>query len=149
MAAFVSVESDPSSPDYGKMSVLQLPSNTQVSGPEQVGNDFESYAPAAANLSLLRKGGSRVDLGNLLTLPLGGSFVYVEPVYIRPAGTTSFPTMKKVLVSWNGTIAYESTIEKALDAAFGAAGAKPPPANNGGNGGNGNGGNGGGTSAEV
>jgi uncharacterized protein len=130
MAAFVSVQSDPSSPDYGKMSVLQLPSNTQVSGPEQVGNDFESYAPAAANLSLLRKGGSRVDLGNLLTLPLGGSFIYVEPVYVRSAGTTSFPTLKKVLVSYNGTIAYASTLSSALDAVFGTkapTASKPPP----------------------
>ena len=130
MAAFVSVQSDPASPDYGKMSVLQLPSNTQVSGPEQVGNDFESYAPAAANLSLLRKGGSRVDLGNLLTLPLGGSFIYVEPVYIRSAGTTSFPTLKKVLVSYNGTIAYASTLTSALDAVFGTKApttSKPPP----------------------
>jgi uncharacterized membrane protein (UPF0182 family) len=130
MAAFVSVESDPSSPDYGKMTVLQLPSNTQVSGPEQVGNDFESYAPAAANLFALRKGGSRVDLGNLLTLPLGGSFLYVEPVYVRSAGTTSFPTLKKVLASYNGVIAYESTVSAALDAVFGASGpstSKPPP----------------------
>ena len=130
MAAFVSVQSDPSSPDYGKMSVLQLPSNTQVSGPEQVGNDFESYAPAAANLSLLRKGGSRVDLANLLTLPLGGSFIYVEPVYVRSAGTTSFPTLKKVLVSYNGTIAYASTLSAALDDVFGTKGpstSKPPP----------------------
>jgi uncharacterized protein len=131
MAAFVSVQSDPSSADYGKMTVLQLPSNTQVSGPEQVGNDFESYAPAAANLSLLRKGGSRVDLGNLLTLPLGGSFIYVEPVYVRSAGTTSFPTLKKVLVSYNGTIAYSPTLPAALDAVFGAkspTSSGPPPA---------------------
>jgi uncharacterized protein len=131
MAAFVSVQSDPASADYGKMTVLQLPSNTQVSGPEQVGNDFESYAPAAANLSLLRKGGSRVDLGNLLTLPLGGSFIYVEPVYVRSAGTTSFPTLKKVLVSYNGTIAYSSTLSAALDAVFGAkspTSSGPPPA---------------------
>jgi uncharacterized protein len=149
MAAFVSVESDPSSDSYGKMSVLQLPSNTQVSGPEQVGNDFESFTPASTELSLLRRGGSRVDLGNLLTLPLGGSFVYVEPVYVRSAGTTSFPTLKRVLVSWNGTIAYEPTIDKALDVAFGAAVAKPPPTNNGGNGGNGGNQGGGSTSAQV
>jgi uncharacterized membrane protein (UPF0182 family) len=130
MAAFVSVQSDPSSPDYGKMTVLQLPSNTQVSGPEQVGNDFESFAPAAANLFALRKGGSRVDLGNLLTLPLGGSFIYVEPVYVRSAGTTSFPTLKKVLASYNGTISYASTLSAALDEVFGTKGpstSKPPP----------------------
>jgi uncharacterized protein len=130
MAAFVAVQSDPSSPDYGKMSVLQLPSNTQVSGPEQVGNDFESYTPASTELSLLRRGGSRVDLGNLLTLPLGGSFVYVEPVYVRSAGTTSFPTLKRVLVSYDGTIAYAPTLTAALDEVFGAktpSTSQPPP----------------------
>jgi uncharacterized membrane protein (UPF0182 family) len=137
MAAFVSVESDPSSPDYGKMTVLQLPSNTQVSGPEQVGNDFESYAPAAANLSLLRRGGSRVDLGNLLTLPIGNSFIYIEPVYVRSAGSTSFPTLKKVLASYNGTLAYKSTLAQALDAVFGAnppssSGGGQPPSSSGG-----------------
>jgi hypothetical protein len=120
MAAFVSVQSDTSSPDYGKMSVLQLPSNTQVSGPEQVGNDFESFTTASRELSLLRSGGSRVDLGNLLTLPLGGSFVYVEPVYVRSAGTTSFPTLKRVFVSYNGTVGYGPSLSEALDEAFGA-----------------------------
>jgi uncharacterized protein len=148
MAAFASVESDPSSENFGKMTVLQLPSNTQVSGPEQVGNDFESFTPASTELSLLRRGGSRVDLGNLLTLPLGGSFVYVEPVYVRSAGTTSFPTLKRVLVSWNGTIAYEPTIDKALDVAFGATTVTPPPNQGGGNGGKPSGG-GGKVSAEV
>src|SRR3954454_1326992 len=149
MAAFVSVESDPSSDSYGKMSVLQLPSNTQVSGPDADGNDFESFTPASTELSLLRRGGSRVDLANLLTLPLGGSFVYVEPVYVRSAGTTSFPTLKRVLVSWNGTIAYEPTLEKALDTAFGAAAATPPPEQGGGHGGGKPQGGGGKVSSQV
>ena len=127
MAAFVAVESDPSSPDYGTMTVLQLPSNTQVNGPGQTANEFESFTPASTELSLLRRGGSRVTLGNLLTLPLGGSFLYVEPVYLKSAGATSFPTLKRVLVSWNGTIAYEPTLSKALDVAFGTSTATPPP----------------------
>jgi uncharacterized protein len=127
MAAFVAVESDPSSPDYGKMTVLQLPSNAQVNGPGQTANEFESFTPASTELSLLRRGGSRVTLGNLLTLPLGGSFLYVEPVYLKSAGATSFPTLKRVLVSWNGTIAYEPSVSKALDVAFGTSAATPPP----------------------
>ena len=52
--SFVSVESDPSSPNYGTMTVLQLPSNAQVNGPGQVANDFESFAPASKELSLFR-----------------------------------------------------------------------------------------------
>ena len=132
MAAFVSVQSDPSSADYGTMTVLQLPSNAQINGPGQVANDFESFTPASTELSLLRRGGSVVDLGNLLTLPLGGSFLYVEPVYVRSAGQTSFPTLKRVLVSWNGTTAYEPTLSAALNVAFGTTSktpttTEPPP----------------------
>jgi uncharacterized membrane protein (UPF0182 family) len=125
LAAFVSVESDPSSPNYGTMSVLQLPSNAQVNGPGQVANEFESFTPASTELSLLRNGGSRVDLGNLLTLPLGNSFLYVEPVYVKSAGQTSFPTLKRVLVSFDGTIAYQPTLAAALDAVFGGGGSVP------------------------
>jgi len=121
LAAFVAVQSDPASPNYGTMSVLQLPSNAQVNGPGQVANEFESFTPASTELSLLRNGGSRVDLGNLLTLPLGNSFLYVEPVYVKSAGQTSFPTLKRVLVSFNGTIAYQPTLQLALDAVFGGS----------------------------
>src|SRR5581483_7815894 len=91
-------------------------------------------------LSLLRNGGSRVDLGNLLTLPLGNSFLYVEPVYVKSAGQTSFPTLKRVLVSFDGTIAYQPTLSAALDAVFGGAAPSPPtpgPSTGGGGGGGG------------
>ena len=127
LAAFVSVDSDPTSPDYGTMTVLQLPSNAQVNGPGQVANEFESFTPASTELSLLRNGGSRVDLGNLLTLPLGNSFLYVEPVYVKSAGATSFPTLKRVLVSFNGAIAYQPTLAAALDAVFGGSAPSPQP----------------------
>jgi len=137
LAAFVSVDSDPASPTYGTMSVLQLPSNAQVNGPGQVANEFESFTPASTELSLLRNGGSRVDLGNLLTLPLGNSFLYVEPVYVKSAGATSFPTLKRVLVSFNGTIAYQPTLAAALDAVFGGTAPSPPPPGPGTGGGNG------------
>ncbi|MBV9368299.1 MAG: UPF0182 family protein, partial [Frankiales bacterium] len=140
LAAFVAVQSDPTSPDYGTMSVLQLPSNAQVNGPGQVANEFESFTPASTELSLLRNGGSRVDLGNLLTLPLGNSFLYVEPVYVKSAGQTSFPTLKRVLVSLDGTIAYQPTLSAALDAVFGGTAPSPPapgPSTGGGGGGGG------------
>jgi uncharacterized membrane protein (UPF0182 family) len=62
----------------------------------------------------------------LLTLPLGNSFLYVEPVYVKSAGQTSFPTLKRVLVSFDGTIAYQPTLAAALDAVFGGSGVSPP-----------------------
>src|SRR5207248_2970320 len=53
--------------------------------------------------------------------------VYVEPLYVRSTAATSFPTLKRVLVDFNGTVAYAPTLAGALDTAFGAAGTSPPP----------------------
>jgi uncharacterized membrane protein (UPF0182 family) len=127
LAAFVSVDSDPASSSYGVMRVLHLPTSSLIPGPGQVHNDFRTFPAASTQIALLDQRGSHVDEGNLLTLPLGGSFVYIEPIYVRSTAATSFPTLKRVLVSWNGNIAYEPTLSKALDVAFGTATPAPPP----------------------
>jgi uncharacterized membrane protein (UPF0182 family) len=127
LAAFVSVDSDPASSSYGVMRVLHLPTSSLIPGPGQVHNDFRTFPAAATQIALLDQRGSRVNEGNLLTLPLGGSFVYIEPIYVRSSAATSFPTLKRVLVSWNGTIAYESSLGEALDVAFGTTPTKPSP----------------------
>jgi uncharacterized membrane protein (UPF0182 family) len=57
--------------------------------------------------------------GNLLTLPVGGGLLYVQPVYIRSTGNTSYPLLKKVLVAFGDKIAFEDTLAGALDALFG------------------------------
>jgi uncharacterized membrane protein (UPF0182 family) len=126
MAAFISVDSDPG-PDYGKIRILQLPRDTQINGPEQVQNNFESDPEVSKTLSLLRQGGSSVVLGNLLTMPVGHGLLFVEPVYVRAAGGTSYPLMRKVLVSFGNSIAFEDTLQQALDTAFkGASGVTVP-----------------------
>jgi uncharacterized membrane protein (UPF0182 family) len=62
LSAFAVVNSDPG-PDYGKISVLQLPRNTNIAGPSQVASNFEAKPEVANSLSLLRRGGSDVVLG--------------------------------------------------------------------------------------
>jgi len=127
LAAFVAADSDPASPTYGALYVLQLPSNALVPGPGLVHNDFRAFPAASTEISLLDQHGSTVDEGNLLTLPLGGSFVYVEPLYVRSTAATSFPTLKRVLVSFNGTVSYQPTLSAALAAVFGQAPASSIP----------------------
>jgi uncharacterized membrane protein (UPF0182 family) len=132
MAAFVAVDSD-AGPNYGKFTILQLPRDTQINGVEQVGNNFESFPDAAQALSLLRRGGSDVTLGNLLALPVGGGFLFVEPVYVKAAGGTSYPLLKRVLASFGDSLAFQPTLQQALDVVFkGSAGVSvgttaPPP----------------------
>ena len=119
LSAFAAVNSD-AGPDYGKITVLQLPRSTNIAGPSQVASNFEAKPEVANSLSLLRRGGSDVVLGNLLTLPVGGGLLYVQPVYVRAtANTAAYPLLQKVLVSFGDQIGYDDTLKGALDQVFG------------------------------
>ena len=119
LSAFAVVNSD-SGPNYGKITVLQLPRSTNVAGPSQVASNFEAKPEVANSLSLLRQGGSDVVLGNLLTLPVGGGLLYVQPVYVRAtANSAAYPLLQKVLVSFGDQIGYDDTLKGALDQVFG------------------------------
>ena len=119
LAAFMAVDSQPGD-DYGKIRVLQLPSNTTIPGPQQVQNNFESDPAISSQLSLLRRGGSEVEFGNLLSLPFNGGLLYIEPVYIR-ASTDGYPLLRKVLAGYGANVALADTLEGALRDVFGAS----------------------------
>jgi uncharacterized membrane protein (UPF0182 family) len=105
--------------DYGKLTLLRLPKQTTVPGPGQVQAQFDSDANVGQQLNLLRQGQTEVISGNLLTLPVGNGLLYVQPVYVRSTGDTSYPLLRKILVSFGEKIAFEDTLDQALDALFG------------------------------
>jgi len=113
LAAFITVNSDPG-PDYGKMTVLRVPSSTVIQGPEQLANTFSSNATISKDISLLDSGGSQVIHGNLLTLPIGNSFLYVEPLYVQASGSTGYPILQRVLVAYGDRIGYAANLKEAL-----------------------------------
>ena len=117
LAAFMAVNAD-YGPDYGTIRVLQLPRNTTIPGPTQVQNNFESDPEVATQLSLLRQGGSEVELGNLLSLPVGGGLLYFEPVYVRGSQGEGYPLLRKVLVSFGSKVAFEDDLATALSKVF-------------------------------
>jgi uncharacterized membrane protein (UPF0182 family) len=119
MAAYLAVDSNPRSADYGQMRVLALPQNTAILGPAQVQSTFESDPTASQQLSLYRQNGSTVIEGNLITLPVGGALIYEEPIYIQAAGagassSGSYPILKRVLASYNGQVGFGPTLQNAL-----------------------------------
>ncbi len=136
LGAFMAVNADATSKDYGTIRLLTLPSNTQVYGPQQVQAQFNSDPAVAEKIKLLSGGGgSTIEYGNLLTIPLEGGLLYVEPVYLRGADL-NYPLLKKVLVWYGGRVEFEDTLGEALNALFGTAsgGTTPPPATGGGGG---------------
>ena len=117
LAAFMAVDSAPG-PTYGTIRVLQLPRNTTVPGPTQVQNNFESEPSIAEQLTLLRRGGADVEFGNLLSLPVSGGLLYVEPVYVRAAQGQGYPLLRKVLVSFGPKTVLSNSLGEALAAVF-------------------------------
>ena len=119
LSAFA-VANSTAGPDYGKITVLQLPRSTNVAGPSQVASNFEAKPEVANSLSLLRQGGSDVVLGSLLTLPVGNGLLYVQPVYVRAtSNAAAYPLLQKVLVSFGDQIGFDDTLKGALDQVFG------------------------------
>jgi hypothetical protein len=106
---------------YGKLRLLSLPRETVVPGPGTVQNNFNADSEVSKLLNILRQGSTTVLNGNLLTLPVGGGLLYVQPVYIQSTGETSFPLLKKVLVAFGDKIAFEDTLNAALDDLFGGS----------------------------
>nr|WP_277626611.1 UPF0182 family protein [Arsenicicoccus piscis] len=114
---------------YGILRLLQV-DNDAVDGPGQVANKIKSSSDNSAAFSLtlsqwLNNGGSNLTMGNLLTLPVGGGFLYVQPLYLRgAAGGTSFPQVKAIVTVFGDKIAWSDSLDGALDALFaGSAGA--------------------------
>ncbi|HUH52561.1 MAG TPA: UPF0182 family protein [Microbacteriaceae bacterium] len=104
---------------YGELRLLVLPKGNTVPGPGQVQNSFTTDSEVSRLLNLLRQGESQVISGNLLTLPVGGGLLYVQPVFVRASTGTSYPILQKVLVSFGDEIAFEDTLDDALDVLFG------------------------------
>ncbi len=71
------------------------------------------------DISLFNQGGSEVLLGNVLTVPINQSLLYVRPLYISSKSSSQpLPQLKKVIVVYNNSVYYENTLQEALQDAF-------------------------------
>ena len=104
---------------YGKLTLLALPKQNSVPGPGQVQNNFNTDTVVANQLALLQRGDTNVERGNLLTVPVGGGLLYVQPVYVKSTAETSYPVLRKILVAFGDKVAFEDTLDAALNSLFG------------------------------
>ena len=112
---------------YGALRLLELPRDTTVKGPGQVQNDIESSNISSPRFTLTlsqflnnnRTQGSKIDLGNQLTLPVGGGLLYVEPIYVSGKTVSSYPLSRVIVVAFGNQLAWSDTLNGALDGLFG------------------------------
>ncbi len=120
LAAFMAVDSDPRSEDYGKLKLLELPRSTVIFGPGQVQNAFDADADVREVLLPLEQSNAEVTRGNLLTLPFAGGLLYVEPLYVQAGGggAASFPLLQQVMVGFGEEVAIGNNLPDALSNLF-------------------------------
>ena len=145
LAGYMAVNADASSPDYGRMRILQMSDITQIDGPGQSFAAMTTNETVASRLRpFLNQGAASATFGNLLTLPLGGGLLYVTPVYTQRQGSSgSYPVLRFVVVRFGQEVGIGDTLKEALDQVFGNSGVDT--GEGGGGTGGGTGGNGGGT----
>ena len=113
--------------NYGKLRAYRFPTESFVNGPALIEAQIDQDTGISQQLTLWDQAGSEVIRGNLLMIPIGDSFLFVEPIYLQ-ASTSRFPELKRVVVANGSTIAMETTFQKALDVVFGRRASSLPGA---------------------
>jgi uncharacterized membrane protein (UPF0182 family) len=103
--------------DYGKLLVYRLPKDKLIYGPLQIESRIDQDTAISSQLSLWNQQGSQVLRGNLLVIPVGESFLYVEPLYLQ-ASTNALPELKRVIVADGTKIAMTETLQDSLKQIF-------------------------------
>lgn len=121
LAAFMAVNADAASPEYGRMRILRMSDSQQVDGPNQSFNAMVTDEAVANRLRpYLNQGSAQVVYGNLLTLPLGGGLLYAQPIYTqKAAGQGSYPALTFVTVRFGERVGIGDTLQQALNEVFG------------------------------
>jgi uncharacterized membrane protein (UPF0182 family) len=124
MVSLMAADSDPSS--YGQKIAFTFPSGNNTEGPAQVFSRINQDPAFSSTRTLLGQGGSTILFGDFLVIPIGNSFLYVEPVYVRSAQATAVPELKRVVVVDGGTVGVGTTLLEALQGSLQGQGGGGP-----------------------
>jgi len=113
-------------PDYGKLTVLQIPKGQYVIGPEQADAAIDQEPIISQNFSWWNRRGTEVIRGHTTLLMVGKEILYVEPIFLR-SQQNHLPQLKKVVVVMRGKPFMADTLAEAVRNAVAWHTANPGP----------------------
>jgi uncharacterized membrane protein (UPF0182 family) len=123
LAAWMVVRND--STHYGQLAVYRFPRQSLVFGPTQILNRINQNTDISQQLTLWDQRGSKVIRGNLLVIPIEGSLIFVQALYLQAEGGR-IPELKRVIVAYKNQVAMEETLDASLARIFGGEAAPAP-----------------------
>ncbi len=120
LSVYMSANADATSENYGQIRVLKLSDERQIAGPGQTFNAISTNEQVAQSLLPFNRDGSNAKAiyGNLLTLPVGGGLLYVQPIYTQTATTGGYPALRFVVVRFGEEVGIGPTLQAALEKVF-------------------------------
>jgi uncharacterized membrane protein (UPF0182 family) len=115
MVSSLVARSDPA--HYGELLSLQFPRTINIFGPQQVDNLINQDVAISETLTLLSQRGSKIQFGSLVILPIEGSLLYVQPLFIQ-AENVGNPELKKVALVLGEEVVLGDTFDDALNDLF-------------------------------
>jgi uncharacterized membrane protein (UPF0182 family) len=128
MVSWLAVRND--APSYGQAVVFELPKDRTIFGPQQVAALIQNTPDYSRDVSLLNQQGSSVVQGNLLVVPIGNTFIYFQPIYLKSSQTQTIPELKKVLLVHGSQVVYANSLQDALAVLLGTPPNTTTPPNN-------------------
>ncbi|HXD81889.1 MAG TPA: UPF0182 family protein [Candidatus Acidoferrum sp.] len=111
--------------NYGQYVSYILPKDKVIFGPQQVASRINQDPSISRDFTLFHQAGSSVVQGNLLVVPIGDSFLYFEPIYLQATSASGLPELKKVILADSVNVAYQDTLQEAIDELVGTATGPP------------------------
>src|SRR5947208_2967291 len=89
----------------GEIEVLQLSKQELIFGPMQIAARINQDQTISKDLTLWNQQGSQVLRTQTLVLPVGNTFLYIDPIYIQ-ATEARMPQLKKVVLAVGTRLVY-------------------------------------------
>lgn len=99
--------------NYGKIYAYRFPRNQQVYGPAQVHSLVNQDTVISEQFSLWDQQGSELVFGKMIIEPMGGSPLYIQPIYLQEEGPLKIPQIKRLIMSLDGAVVMAPSLEEA------------------------------------
>lgn len=106
--------------EYGNLLVYNFPKGELVDGPIQIEAYIDQDPEMSSAMTLWGQRGSRVIRGNLLSIPIKDTILYVEPIYLE-SDLAKIPELRKVVIAQARKLDWGDNLEEALAVFFGPA----------------------------
>jgi uncharacterized protein len=103
--------------NYGQVEVIRYPKQEVVFGPKQIEARIDQDTTISQQITLWSQAGSEVLRGNLLTIPISNTVLYVQPLFLQ-ATASKFPELKRVIVATSSSVGIGEDLRSALEVAF-------------------------------